>query len=56
MDGYTLVDVTAGYKVPNTRATLQVTVSNLFDVGYRSFVGVPEIGQFIMAQVKYDLF
>ena len=56
VDGYTLVDVTAGYKVPNTRATLQVTVSNLFDVGYRSFVGVPEIGQFIMAQVKYDLF
>ena len=56
VDGYTLVDVTAGYKVPNTRATLQVTVSNLFDVEYRSFVGVPEIGQFIMAQVKYDLF
>ena len=56
VDGYTLVDVTAGYKVPNTRATLQVTVSNLFDEGYRSFVGVPEIGQFIMAQIKYDLF
>ena len=56
VDGYTLVDVTAGYKIPNTRATLQVTISNLFDEGYRSFVGVPEIGQFIMAQVKYDLF
>ncbi len=56
VDGYTLVDVTAGYKIPNTRATLQVTVSNLFDEAYRSFVGVPEIGQFVMAQVKYDLF
>ncbi len=56
VDGYTLVDVTAGYKIPNTRATLQVTVSNLFDEAYRSFVGVPEIGQFVMAQIKYDLF
>ena len=54
--GFTLVDLTAGYKVPTTRATLQVTVSNLFNEPYRSFVGVPEIGRFIMAQVKYDLF
>ena len=56
VDGYTLVDLTAGYKVPRTQATLQVTVSNLFDEPYRSFVGVPEIGRFLMAQVKYDLF
>lgn len=53
---YALVDVTGGYRVPNTRATLQVTVSNLFDERYRSFVGVPEIGRFLMAQVKYELF
>ena len=50
------MDVTAGYKIPKTRATLQVTVSNVFDEAYRSFVGVPEIGRFLMAQVKYDLF
>ena len=56
VDGYALVDVTAGYKIPKTRATLQVTVSNVFDEAYRSFVGVPEIGRFLMAQVKYDLF
>ena len=56
VSGYTLVDVTAGYKIPTTRATLQVTVSNVFNEGYRSFVGVPEIGRFLMAQVRYDLF
>ena len=39
-----------------TQATLQLTVSNLFDSAYRSFVGVPEIGRFIMARVRYDLF
>ena len=56
VSGFTLVDLTGGYKIPTTRATLQVTVSNLFNEKYRSFVGVPEIGRFIMAQVKYDLF
>ena len=56
VSGYTLVDLTAGYKIPTTRATLQVTVSNIFNEPYRSFVGVPEIGRFLMAQVKYDLF
>jgi len=56
VSGYALVDVMAGYKIPTTRATLQVMISNIFDEGYRSFVGVPEIGRFLMAQVKYDLF
>lgn len=52
----TLVDVDLGYRVPNTQATLQLSVSNLFDQGYRSFVGVPTIGRFAMVRVKYDLF
>lgn len=56
VDGYQLVDVTVGYKVPGTLATLQLVVNNLFNTPYRSFVGVPEIGRFLMAQVKYDLF
>tara|TARA_B100001123_G_scaffold151356_1_gene175055 strand:- start:5208 stop:8060 length:2853 start_codon:yes stop_codon:yes gene_type:complete len=49
-----LVDFVAGYKVPATQATLQMTISNVFDEPYRSFVGVPEIGRFVMLQVKYD--
>jgi iron complex outermembrane receptor protein len=51
-----IVDVGLGYQVPNTAATLQLSVSNIFDKAYQSFVGVPEIGRFAMLRVKYDLF
>jgi len=51
-----IVDVNLGYKLPNTPATIQLAVSNLFDAENRSFMGVPDIGRFIMARVKYDLF
>ena len=56
VESFQIVDLTLGYKVPRTQATLQLTVSNLFDSAYRSFVGVPEVGRFIMARVRYDLF
>ncbi len=52
----TLVDFNLGYKIPNTRATAQLAVTNLFDTGYRSFVGVPTIGRFAIVRLKYDLF
>ena len=51
-----LVDLTAGYQVPNTRATLQLSMSNVFDHKYRSFPGAPRIGRFTMLRAKYDLF
>lgn len=56
IDAYGLVDVTVGYKLPAWPATLQLTASNLLDSSYRSFVGVPEIGRLIVAQMKVDLF
>jgi outer membrane receptor for ferrienterochelin and colicins len=56
VDSATLVDFTAGYAIPRSRAELQLSVSNLFDSAYRSFVGVPEVGRFTMIRVKYDLF
>ena len=56
VDAATLFDLTAGYQVPNTRATLQLSVNNILDTRYRSFVGVPEIGRLAMLRVKYDLF
>ncbi len=52
----TLLDVNVGYLIPDTRATIQLSVSNLLDSDYRSFVGVPDIGRFAMLRVKYDLF
>jgi iron complex outermembrane receptor protein len=51
-----LVDVNLGYKIPNTPAELQLAITNLFDSPYRSFVGVPDIGRFAIARIKYDLF
>lgn len=51
-----IVDLTAGYAVPGTAATLQLSVTNVFNSEFRSFVGVPDIGRFTMLRVKYDLF
>lgn len=56
VDSYAIVDLTAGYEIPNSRATLQLSVSNLFNADYQSFIGVPEIGRFTMLGVRYDLF
>lgn len=50
-----VVDLTAGYHVPNTGATVQAYVSNLFDADYRNFVGVPSIGRVALVQLKYDI-
>ena len=51
-----LVDVTHGYRLPNSRATVQLGVSNLLNTPYRSFIGVPETGRLAMARVRYDFF
>lgn len=51
-----IVDLSMGYRIPSTPATVQLAVTNLFDSENRSFVGVPDIGRFAMLRVKYDLF
>jgi len=51
-----IVDLNAGYRLPNVPATLQLSVTNLFDNPYRSFVGVPNIGRLAMVSMKYELF
>ncbi len=50
------VDLNLGYKIPRTNGTVQLTVSNLFNAEYKSFVGVPTIGRMALIRVKYDLF
>jgi iron complex outermembrane receptor protein len=50
------VDLNLGYKIPRTNGTVQLSVSNLFDAEYKSFVGVPTIGRMALIRVKYDLF
>jgi outer membrane receptor for ferrienterochelin and colicins len=54
--GRALVDVNLGYEVPGTGTTLQLVVNNVFDAGYRSFVGVPRIGRFAMLSARYQVF
>lgn len=56
VDSYAIVDLTAGYEVPGTSATLQLSVSNLFAEQYQTFPGVPAIGRFTMLGVRYELF
>ena len=51
-----VVDLTLGYDIPSTAVTLQFAVSNLFDSDNQAFVGVPNIGRFLVLRVKYDLF
>jgi outer membrane receptor protein involved in Fe transport len=55
-NGRALVDVNFGYSLPNLNTTLQLVVNNVFDAGYRSFVGVPRIGRFAMLSARYTLF
>ena len=50
-----VVDLGMGYQL-NSRATLQLSVQNVFDADNFAFVGVPSIGRYGMVKVKYDLF
>jgi len=56
VSAYTLFDLNLGYRVPvqGRKTTLQVSVTNLFNDGYRPFPGTPTIGRTILARIKYD--
>ena len=56
VDNYAIFDLNAGYEVPNTAATIQLSVNNVLDTGYRSFPGVPKIGRLGIVRVRYELF
>ncbi len=55
VDSFTLVDLTAGYRLPITGATLQLNIQNLFDEEYQSFVGTPSIGRMAILRLRYEL-
>jgi outer membrane receptor for ferrienterochelin and colicins len=55
VDAYTLVDLTAGLALPQMRgASVQLSVQNVLDDGYRSFPGVPEVGRLALLRLRYD--
>ncbi len=56
VESFTLVDVTAGYAFPTIPgASVSLTVSNIFDEAYKSFVGVPEVGRLALLRFRYEL-
>jgi outer membrane receptor for ferrienterochelin and colicins len=56
VDDFTLLDLNLGYRLPFGRrnTTLQMSITNLLNEGYRPFPGVPNIGRMLLARVKYD--
>ncbi|MEX2583789.1 MAG: TonB-dependent receptor [Gemmatimonadota bacterium] len=55
VESNTLADLTVGYDVPQLPgATLQLTVQNVFDSDYQSFIGVPEVGRLALLRLRYD--
>jgi len=56
VESATLLDLTLGYRVSQLNgAEIQLGVTNLFDTGYRSFIGVPEIGRMALLRLRYPL-
>lgn len=51
---YTLFDLSAGYRLPFTGASVQLSVSNLFDENYQSFIGTPPIRRTALLRLKYE--
>ncbi len=49
-----LIELSRGYRVPNTGATVSLYVLNLFNKAYRNFVGVPNSGRLALLQLKYE--
>ncbi|MGK7390727.1 MAG: TonB-dependent receptor [Candidatus Cyclobacteriaceae bacterium M2_1C_046] len=54
LGGFTTVDLAAGYKISDT-FHFGTSVTNLFNVDQREFVGSPMIGRLIMAEMKVQL-
>jgi outer membrane receptor for ferrienterochelin and colicins len=54
LGGFTTVDFSVGYRI-NKMFQLGGSVTNLFDVEQREFVGSPNIGRLINAELRIDL-
>ena len=55
VESATLVDLTLGYRFRDVRGTaVQLAVQNVFDHGYRSFPGTPEIGRMAVLRLRHE--
>lgn len=54
VESYTVFDVNFGYAIPGTDGLrAQLDIQNLFDDGYQSFPGTPELGRFTMLRLLW---
>ena len=55
VDSFFLLDLSAGYQLPAVPgASIHLSVQNVFDEGYRSFIGAPEVGRLALLRVRYE--
>ncbi|HUG39076.1 MAG TPA: TonB-dependent receptor [Longimicrobiales bacterium] len=54
VDSALLLDLNLGYRFGRTGFSTQLSVQNVLNTAYRSFVGVPELGRFTMLRLRYD--
>ncbi|MBI4519329.1 MAG: TonB-dependent receptor [Gemmatimonadetes bacterium] len=53
VESFTLVDLSGSYRLtPST--SVQLSISNLFDEPFRSFVGTPAIGRLALVRLKWE--
>ena len=56
VDSYTLLDASASYTIPRMNGLqLQLSVNNILDESYASFIGVPDVGRMALLRLRYTL-
>jgi outer membrane receptor for ferrienterochelin and colicins len=51
--GHLLHDLTLGFRFGRSGLSAQLSVQNVLNTPYRSFIGVPELGRFTMLRLRY---
>ena len=54
IDGFSVVDVSLGYRLPGTGTTISTTINNVFNNKHKEFVGVPDMGLLALLQVQFE--
>jgi outer membrane receptor for ferrienterochelin and colicins len=56
VDAYTIFDLNLGYEIAGISGlSVQLDVQDVFDQGYRTFVGTPRMGRFALVRLRYEL-
>ncbi len=56
VEGYTVVDVNGGYRVPGYKGLIiSATINNLFNNKHREWIGAPELGFLGLLKVQFEM-